>query len=66
VANGTFKMKMNIDRHGPRLMPNNCKNLNPPYFSLPTAFKEKFPDDSEEEPLLIKQDVRKVFFFQMF
>ncbi len=32
-------MKMDIDRHGPRLMPNNCKNLNPPYFSLLTTFK---------------------------
>jgi hypothetical protein len=31
-------MKMDIDRHGPRLMPNNCKNLNPPYFSLPSTF----------------------------
>jgi hypothetical protein len=33
-ANGIFKLKMDIDRHGPRLMPNNYKNLNPPYFSL--------------------------------
>ncbi len=32
-------MKMDIDRHGPRLMPNNCKDLNPPYFSLPSTFK---------------------------
>ncbi len=39
MANGTFKTKMDIDRHGPRLMPNNCKNLNPPYFSLPSTFK---------------------------
>ncbi len=39
MTNGTFKMKMDIDRHGPRLMPNNCKNLNPPYFSLPSTFK---------------------------
>jgi hypothetical protein len=31
-------MKMDIDRHGPRLMPNNCKNLNPPNFSLPSTF----------------------------
>jgi hypothetical protein len=30
---------MDIDRHGPRLMPNNWKNLDPPYFSLPTTFK---------------------------
>jgi hypothetical protein len=40
--------KMDIDRHGPRLMPNNCKNLNPPYFSLPSTFKMlsfKFKDD---------------------
>jgi hypothetical protein len=40
MANGTFKMKMDIDRHGPRLMPSNCKNLNPPYFSLPSTFKK--------------------------
>jgi hypothetical protein len=32
-------MKMDIDRHSPRLMPNNCKNLNPRYFSLPSTFK---------------------------
>jgi hypothetical protein len=37
MANGMFKMKMDIDRHGPRLMPNNCKNLNLPYFSLPST-----------------------------
>ncbi len=37
MANSMFKMKMDIDRHGPRLMPNNCKHLNPPYFSLPTT-----------------------------
>ncbi len=39
MANCTFKMKMDIDRLGPRHMPNNCKNLNPPFFSLPTTFK---------------------------
>jgi hypothetical protein len=39
MANGMFKMKMDIDRHGPRLMPNNCKNLIPPFLSLPTTFK---------------------------
>jgi hypothetical protein len=32
-------MKIDIDRHGPRPMPNNCKNFNPPNFSLPTTFK---------------------------
>jgi hypothetical protein len=31
-------MKIDIDRHGPRPMPNNCKNFNPPNFSLPTTF----------------------------
>jgi hypothetical protein len=36
MANGTFKMKMDIDRH----MPNNCKNLNPHYFTLPSTLKE--------------------------
>ncbi len=35
-----FKMKMDIDRHSPRSMPNNCKNFNPPNFSLPTTFKD--------------------------
>ena len=40
MANGMFKIKMDIDRHGPRRMPDNCKNLNPPYFSLPSTFKE--------------------------
>jgi hypothetical protein len=41
MAKGTLKMKMDIDRHGPRLMPNNCKNFNPPYFSLPSTFKTR-------------------------
>jgi hypothetical protein len=41
MANGTFKIKMDIDPHGPRLMPNNCKNLKPPYFSLPSTFKDR-------------------------
>jgi len=39
MANGTFKIKMDIDRHGSRPMPNSCKNLNPPNFSLPSTFK---------------------------
>ncbi len=39
LANSMFKPKMEIDRHGPRLMPN-CKSLNPTYFSLPTTFKK--------------------------
>jgi hypothetical protein len=36
-------MKMDIDRHSPRLMPNNSKNLNPAYFSLPSTFKGTIP-----------------------
>jgi hypothetical protein len=39
LANGMFKMKIDIDRHGPRPMPNNCKNFKPANFSLPTTFK---------------------------
>ncbi len=27
---------MDINRHSPRLIPNNCQHINPPYFSLPT------------------------------
>jgi hypothetical protein len=38
IANSMFKTKMDIDRQSPRLMPNNCKHLDPPYFSLPTTF----------------------------
>jgi hypothetical protein len=38
MANGMLKMKMDIDRHGPRLMPNSCQHLDPLYFSLPTTF----------------------------
>jgi hypothetical protein len=32
-------MKMDIDRHGPRLMANNCQHPDPPYFSLPSTLK---------------------------
>jgi hypothetical protein len=32
------KRKMDIDRHGPRQMPNNCQHLDPPNVSLPTTF----------------------------
>jgi hypothetical protein len=39
MANGMFKIKMDIDRHGTRRIADNCKNLNPPYFSLPSTFK---------------------------
>ena len=39
MANSMFKIKKDIDRHGPRLMHSNCKHLDPPYFSLPTTFK---------------------------
>jgi len=38
IANSMFKTKMDIDRQSPRLIPNNCKHLDPPYFSLPTTF----------------------------
>jgi hypothetical protein len=33
---------MDINRNGPILLPNNCKHLNPPYFSFPTTFKRLF------------------------
>jgi hypothetical protein len=41
MTNGMFKTKMDIDLQGPRLMPHNCKNLNLPYFSLPTTFNHE-------------------------
>jgi hypothetical protein len=40
-----FKIKRDNDRHGPRLMPNNCQYLDPPYFSLPTTFKRSLTQD---------------------
>jgi hypothetical protein len=39
MANGMFKMNMDINRMGPRLMANNCQHLDLPYFSMPTTFK---------------------------
>ncbi len=42
MANSMLKTKMDIDCHGPRLIPNNCKHLIPPHFSLPTNFNELF------------------------
>ncbi len=63
MTNGTFKMKMDIDRHGPRLMPNNCKNLNPPYFSLPSTFKGNTGTDQGSKTnisMLKQKDKRSV------
>jgi hypothetical protein len=37
MANGMFRMKMDIDRHVPILVPNNCQFIGPPYFSLQTT-----------------------------
>jgi hypothetical protein len=37
--NGKWHIQNENGHSGPRLMPNNCKNLNLPYFSLPTTFK---------------------------
>jgi hypothetical protein len=39
MANGMFKKKITLDRHGLRLMPENCQHLDPPNFSLQTNFK---------------------------
>ncbi len=44
LANGMLKMKMVIDSHGPKLMPNNCQHLDPAYFSFPTTFNEEKTD----------------------
>ncbi len=35
-----FKMKITLDRHGPRLMDNNYQHLDPPNFSLPSTFEK--------------------------
>ncbi len=37
LANSMFRTKMDIDRHGPRLVSNSCKNRNPTKFLLPTT-----------------------------
>jgi hypothetical protein len=38
MASGMFKTKMDTDRHGQRLVPNNYILLYPPYFLLLTTF----------------------------
>ncbi len=55
MANGTFKIKMDIVRHGPRLMPNNCKVLNPPNFSLPSTFKGYHPKKTAEKTFVCRR-----------
>ena len=57
LGNDMFKMKMDINRHDPRPMPNNCKNLNPPNFSLPTTFNsvQCFTDPRDFLLLYIKR-----------
>jgi hypothetical protein len=37
-----FKKKTDINHYGPRLMPNNWQQLDPPYFSLPTTINTLF------------------------
>jgi hypothetical protein len=61
LANGMFKMKMDIDGHGPRPMPNNCKNLNPPNFSLPSTFKVKTKRKSHGIPASLMVVVLQCF-----
>ncbi len=38
MVSPTVKMKITLDRHGPRLMPYNFQLLDPSNFSLPTIF----------------------------
>jgi hypothetical protein len=65
MANGTFKMKMNIDCHGPKLMPNNCKNLNPPYFSLPSTFNMvKIVRNVIKEQEINEQNIKFAFIWE--
>ncbi len=39
LCNDMFKTKVNINRHGPRLLPNTRQRLDPPYFSLLTTVR---------------------------
>jgi hypothetical protein len=41
VADSMFIMKININCHGPRLLPN-TERLDPPFFLLPTPFNIQF------------------------
>jgi len=43
VSQWQTTLSKDIDRHGPRLMPNNCKNFNPPNFSLLSTFNGSCP-----------------------
>ncbi len=73
LANGMFKIKMDIDHHGPRRMPDNCKNLNPPYFLLPSTFKGQFTEHElfkSQKPVSAFRDKRRAsilhFFYNRF
>jgi hypothetical protein len=37
-----FKKKLDKDRHGPRLMPNNCQHLDQPYFLVTNYLLNNF------------------------
>ncbi len=39
MVDGMFKRKINTNCHSPRLVPNTCQGLDPPYLLLPTNFK---------------------------
>jgi hypothetical protein len=39
MADSKLKFKININRHGSRLIPNTNPHIDPPFFLLPTTFK---------------------------
>jgi hypothetical protein len=60
MANGMFVMKMDINRHRPRLMRNNCQHLDPPYFSLPTTFKVTEEVTEERSRIWIRTEMSRI------
>ncbi len=54
--------KMEIDRHGPRQMPNNCQLLDPHYFSLLTTIKN-LRDRSKQWYKILKLKVLGKFMY---
>jgi hypothetical protein len=38
MADGKFKFKIDINRHGPRLIHDTSPHLDPPYYSLPKNY----------------------------
>jgi hypothetical protein len=58
-----FKRKINIDRHGPRLIPNIPQYPDPNYFLLPTTFNVFYASTVENSIYVRNRELKVVGFF---